>query len=160
MKDRSDDIAKTAALKSDLMTRAAYLQADISWRPPVKDLRRGYRLMLEQLMSPQNLSLTSFADFTNTSTAQVSSAVAEKRLLALSVGTRDPVIPGWQLDDVRLELTLGVLAAAAAIDEWTLFYTLSEPVESLDGKSPIDAVDGSNIDHVLAVVLTRLGIHK
>ena len=94
----------------------------------------------------------------NKSRQQVYKDIAAKRLLAISVGTRGQRIPDWQLDSHALELTQQVLKRAADVDEWTLFHALSEPLDSLNGKSPIKATNKSNMQKAVSAVLNTLGM--
>lgn len=149
----------TAKIRAELKEKASALQAEDSWRPSVTELQRGRLHMLKEFNAPQNLPLARFAALANKSRQQIYKDVAAKRLLSLSVGKRGQRIPDWQLDGVRSELTRRLLVKASAVDEWTLFHALSEPLESLNGKRPIDLVNKSNMDHVLSAMLTSLGVH-
>jgi hypothetical protein len=148
-----------ADLRAKLESKAAALKAETTWTPTVTELQRGRAQMLKEFNTPQNLLLAKFATLANKSRQQVYKDIAAKRLLALSVGTRGQRIPDWQLDADCLELTRRALAKADDVDEWTLFHALSEPLDSLAGKSPVEAVGKSNLHIVLSAVLNTLGFH-
>ena len=44
------------------------------------------------------------------------------------------------------------------IDPWTIYRALSEPLEGLGGRSPVDAVTHSTIDDVADAVFNVLGV--
>ncbi|WP_218599084.1 hypothetical protein [Pollutimonas bauzanensis] len=56
-------------------------------------------------------------------------------------------------------LTQAVLKGAAEVDAWTLYRTLSEPLEGLGGQSPVDAVTADSVDAVTKAVFNVLGVH-
>jgi hypothetical protein len=153
-----EQLIDTAKIRAALKEKATALQAETPWHPSVTDLQRGRLQMLKEFNTPQNLPLARFAALANKSRQQIYKDVAAKRLLSLSIGKRGQRIPDWQLDDVRSDLTQLLLAKASAIDEWTLFHALSDPMESLGGKSPIDSVNKSNINQVLFAILAGLGV--
>jgi len=45
------------------------------------------------------------------------------------------------------------------VDAWTLFHTLSEPLDGLQGRSPLKAVRPGNLAGVVKAVLNALSIH-
>jgi hypothetical protein len=51
------------------------------------------------------------------------------------------------------------LAKADGINNWTLYRALSEPLEDLGGRSPVDAVTLDSIETVVKAVCNVLGIH-
>ena len=65
--------------------------------------------------------------------------ILARRLLALN-GPRGQKLPDWQLDPVKQQLTQTVLQEVEGIDHWTIYRALSEPLEGLGGRSPVDAV--------------------
>ena len=64
------------------------------------------------------------------------------------------------MDPVRLNLTRQVLKLAEDLDPWTLFRALSDPLDALDGRSPVDAVTAGNLDEIVAKVRSALGLHE
>jgi hypothetical protein len=56
------------------------------------------------------------------------------------VGPRGQKLPDWQLDPVKQQLTQTVLQEVEGIDNWTIYRAVSEPLESLGGRAPVDAV--------------------
>lgn len=146
-------------IQLELDRKAAALIAEKSWEPSKTDLQRGHVQMLKDFNLLQNLPVEKFADMANRSLQRIYSDIAAKCLLALDAGTGEQRIPDWQLDQTCLALTQQILAKATNVDEWTLYYALSEPMESLDGKAPIQAVQKTNINIVASATLNFLGIH-
>jgi hypothetical protein len=158
--------AKEAEPRSDtlpeaLVRKAQALRADTRWSPSPTDIQRGRRAQLQTFDEPQNLTVAEFARLAHKSRQQIYKDLAAepKRLLALSVGSRKQRLPDWQLDPVRLHLTQAVLRGAPDVDAWTLFHTLSEPLEALRGYAPVEAVTRTSVDQVARVVFNTLGIH-
>lgn len=75
------------------------------------------------------------------------------------MGPRGRRLPDWQLDPVKQQLTEAVLKGAADVDTWTLYRALSERLEGLAGRSPVDAVTADSIDEVVRAVFNVLGVH-
>jgi len=46
-----------------------------------------------------------------------------------------------------------------SVDNWTIYRALSEPLESLGGRSPADAVMPGSIDDVASALFNVLGMH-
>src|SRR3546814_17693832 len=63
-----------------------------------------------------------------------------------------------QLDPVKQQLTQTVLQEVEGIDHWTIYRALSEPLEGLGGRSPVDAVTHGTIDDVAEAVFNVLGV--
>jgi hypothetical protein len=82
-----------------------------------------------------------------------------RRHLALNVGPRGRKLPDWQLDPVKHRLTQAILQGAPGVDTWTLYRALSDPLEGLNGLSPVDAVTEDSIDAIAKVVFNVLGVH-
>ena len=80
-------------------------------------------------------------------------------MLALNVGPRGQKLPDWQLDPVKQRLTQAVMQGAVEVDNWTLCRALSEPLESLGGRSPVEAVTADSVSEVSTAVLNVLSIH-
>ncbi|MDN7179381.1 integrase [Caballeronia sp. SEWSISQ10-4 2] len=154
-KPRPESLAEVFAHK------AQALRADTRWSPSPTDIQRGRRAQLQAFDEPQNLPLAEFARLAHKSRQQIYKDLASepKRLLALSVGSRKQRLPDWQLDPVRLQLTQAVLSGAPDIDAWTLFHTLSEPLEVLRDQAPVEVVTRTSVDEVTSAVLNALGIH-
>jgi hypothetical protein len=151
--------ATTAALARTLREKAGALQAENAWAPSATDIQRGRALMLREFTQPQNLPLAEFAKLAHKSRQQIYKDIVARRLLALSVGVRGQRLPDWQLDPTRLKLTQEVLARAHDVDAWTLFHTLSEPLDGLQGRSPLKTVRPGNLAGVVKAVLNALSIH-
>lgn len=135
------------------------LRADKPWEPSATDLQRGRTLMLKEFRQPHNLPVTEFALLAGKSRQQIYKDIEMRRLLALSIGARGQRIPDWQLDVTRKKLTQALLEKARDVDEWTLYYALSEPNEALSGRAPLDAVTPGNMGKVLSAILGQLDIH-
>lgn len=152
----------TAALggvTKTLRQKANALQAGTPWELSATEFQRGRALMLHEFAQPQNLPLAEFAKLAHKSRQQIYKDIAAGRLLALSVGVRGQRLPDWQMDPTLLRLTQAVLAKADDVDAWTLFHTLSEPMDGLQGRSPLKAVRRGNLASVVKAVLNALGIH-
>lgn len=154
--------AQAAFVTDQLARKARALRADTRWSPSATDLQRGRSAMLRVFEQPQNLPLSEFARLAHKSRQQIYKDLAAqpRRLLALSVGPRKRRLPEWQLDPLRLCLTQRVLKQADDVDAWTLFHALSDPLELLGGRSPVEAVTPGNLDAVTLAVLAALGLHR
>lgn len=142
-----------------LARKAAALRSDTRWVPGKTDIQRGRVRLLEAYLRPHNLPLPEFARLANKSRQQIYKDIDAHRLLALNVGPRGQKLPDWQLDPVKQQLTQAVLQGTAGVDNWTLYRALSEPLEGLSGRSPVDAVTADSVDEVARVVFNVLGIH-
>lgn len=142
-----------------LARKAAALRADTRWVPGETDIQRGRAVLLEAFDRPHNLPLPEFARLANKSRQQIYKDIDACRLLALNVGPRGQKLPDWQLDPVKQRLTQTVLQGAAEVDNWTLYRALSEPLEGLGGRSPVEAVTADSVDEVARAVFNVLGIH-
>ncbi|HEY9100241.1 MAG TPA: integrase [Thiobacillus sp.] len=142
-----------------LARKAAALRADTRWAPRETEIQRGRAAMLEAFEQPHNLPLPDFARLANKSRQQIYKDIEARRLLALNVGPRGRRLPDWQLDPVKQRLTQIVLQAAPEVDAWTLYRALSEPLEGLAGRSPVEAVTADSVDDVAKAVFNVLGVH-
>lgn len=157
----AEGVADEASLEERLAGKARALRADVPWTPARTDIQRGRQVLLEAFDSPRNLPLPEFARLARKSRQQIYKDLAAKppRLLALSVGPRGQKLPDWQLDPLCLRLTQKVLEAADGVDTWTLYRTLSDPLDGLRGRSPVEAVSPANLPQVVKAVLGVFGIH-
>jgi hypothetical protein len=135
------------------------LRGKSKWVPSESDLNRGRAVLLADYENSHNWPLEDFAYRTNKSRQQILDDIQNGQLLALNIGSRGLKIPDWQLDPVKLLLTQSVLKSASDVDSWTLYNSLSLPLEGLDGISPVDAVAADTVDRVTDHVLSLLGIH-
>lgn len=142
-----------------LMRKAAALRSGTRWTPGETDIQRGRAAMLEAFDQPHNLSLAEFTRLAGKSRQQIYRDIDARKLLALNVGPRGQKLPDWQLDPVKQRLTQAVLQAAAEVDSWTLFRALSEPLEGLGGRSPVEAVTSESLEQVTRAVFNVLGVH-
>ena len=141
-----------------LARKVRALQADVRWTPSATDLQRGRRALLDAFEQPQNLPLPAFARLAHKSRQMIYKDLAARRLLALSVGPRRQRLPDWQLDPSGLRLTREVLERAADVDAWTVYRVLSEPLDGLGGRPPVEAVGRQGVEAVAQAVLGALGI--
>ncbi|MFM0632122.1 integrase [Paraburkholderia xenovorans] len=146
-------------VEQTLTRKAAALRAHTRWVPGETDIQRGRAVRLEAFNQPHNLPLPEFARLANKSRQQIYKDIDSRRLLALNVGPRGQKLPDWQLDPVKQQLTQAVLHEVDGIDIWTLYRALSEPLEGLRGRSPVDAVTAGSIDDVARAVFNVLGVH-
>lgn len=142
-----------------LARKAASLRAGKRWTPGATDIQRGRAAMLEAFNQQHNLPLPEYATLADKSRQQIYKDIEARRLLALNVGPRGQKLPDWQLDPVKQQLTQAVLQEVEGIDHWTIYYALSEPLEGLGGRSPVDAVTAGSIDDVARAVFNVLGVH-
>ncbi len=162
--ERVEAVELPAALEVEtveqpLARKAAALRADTRWAPDKTDIQRGRTLLLEAFNQPQNLPIPQFAKLADKSRQQIYKDIVARRLLALNVGPRGQKLPDWQLDPVKQRLTQTVLQEVEGIDNWTICRALSEPLEGLGGRSPVDVVTPGSIDEVAGAVLNVLGVH-
>ncbi|MFA5665164.1 integrase [Castellaniella sp.] len=141
-----------------LARKAAALHADTRWAPSKTDVQRGRAVLLETFNQPHNLPIPEFAKLADKSRQQIYKDIVARRLLALNVGPRGQKLPDWQLDPVKQQLTQTVLQEVEGIDHWTIYRALSEPLEGLGGRSPLDAVTHGTIDDVAEAVFNVLGV--
>lgn len=152
-------VAARQAVQNTLARKASALRAARRWTPGDTDIQRGRAAMLEAYDRPHNLPLPEFARLANKVRQQVYKDIDAGRLLALNVGPRGRKLPDWQLDPVKQRLTQAVLQRAAGVDAWTLYRALSEPLEGLHGRAPVDAVTEDSIDAVARAVFSVLSLH-
>jgi hypothetical protein len=153
-------IAQAAASPVEAMTRkATALRAANRWSPGPTDIQRGRELQLAAFEQPHLLPLAEFARLAHKSRQQIYKDIDARRLLALDVGRRGRKLPDWQLVPERQALTEAVLQGAGGIDDWTLYRALSEPLEGLAGRSPVDAVTTHSVEAIARAVFNVLGVH-
>lgn len=148
--------AKT--VEQTLVRKAAALRSDARWAPSETDVQRGRAVLLEAFNQPHNLSIPNYAKLADRSRQQIYKDIRARRLLALNVGPRGQKLPDWQLDPVKQQLTQTVLHEVKGIDHWTIYRALSEPLEGLGGRSPVDAVMPGTVDDVAEAVFNVLGV--
>lgn len=146
-------------LEQTLARKAAALRADARWAPGDTDIQRGRAVLLKAYEQLHNLPLPEFARLANKSRQQIYKDIEARRLLALNVGPRGQKLPDWQLDPVKQRLTQAVLEGAVDIDNWTLYRALSEPLEALGARSPVNAVTANSVDEIAKAVSNVLGLH-
>lgn len=145
-------------MERTLERKASALHADTRWAPKETEVQRGRTLLLENFNQPHNLPIPEFAKLADKSRQQIYKDILARRLLALNVGPRGQKLPDWQLDPVKQQLTQAVLQEVEGIDNWTIYGALSEPLEGLGGRSPVDAVTPDSIDKVSEAVFNVLGV--
>ncbi len=146
------------AVHAELAGKAAALVAGALWQPSATDIQRGRAVQLEEFNAPSNMPVQKFAELAHKARQQVYADIQAGRLLSISIGPRKQKVPDWQLDQTKLALTRSVLAAAPEVDSWTIYKSLSEPLESLDGQAPVDVVQANTIEKIRRAVLNVLGI--
>lgn len=132
-------------------------RAETRWVPMQAQLRRGRMSMLKEFKKPGNLTVTEFAKIGKLSPTQVYRDANRRRLLALPVRGRGLRIPDWQVLPIQRKLTRLLLQQAPTVDEWAIYYVLSERHRDLGGKSPIAVVTAGNWRGILSLVLAGLG---
>lgn len=148
---------RAAALRRDLSRKAEALFTAQPWRPGATDLQRGRAILMEAFDAPSNMSVTNFAKLAGKVRQQIYEEIKARRLLTISVGPKKQKVPDWQLDQTKLALTRSVLAAAPDADTWTLYKALSEPLESLGGRAPVEVVEAGSVDKLAKTVMNLLG---
>lgn len=146
-------------IERTLKCKASALRADKPWVPQETDIQRGRVIQLEAFGQAHNLPLQEYAKLANKSRQQIYKDIDARRLLALNIGPRGRKLPDWQLDPVRQQLTQTVLQGSENIDNWTVYRALSEPLESLSGRSPVDAVTPDSIDEMARAVFNVLSVN-
>ena len=162
--ERVEAVALPASLEAPMVEqilarKAAALRAGSRWQPGETDIQRGRAALLKAFGQPHNLPLPEFARLANKSRQQIYKDIDARRLLALNVGPRGQKLPDWQLHPVKQQLTQAVLQQAEGVDHWTLYRALSEPLEGLGGRSPVDAVTADSIGEMARAVFNALGVH-
>lgn len=152
------DQAKSHEVAQALAEKARCLYAETRWAPSAVQLQRGRAHLMGAFRQPTNLPLHTFAKLAGKSRQQVLEDIDARSLLALNVASCGIRIPGWQLDDVKLLLTQMVLFNAKGVDDWTIYYALSAPLEGLGGSSPIEAVTATSIRHTAVAALNATGL--
>jgi hypothetical protein len=151
---------KAAASPVEAMARKAKaLRAGSRWSPGPTDIQRGRELQLATFAQPHLLPLAEFARLAHKSRQQIYKDIDARRLLALDIGRRGRKLPDWQLVPERQALTEMVVQGAGGIDDWTLYRALSEPLEGLAGRSPVDAVTTDSVEAIARAVFNVLGVH-
>lgn len=145
-------------VEQTLARKAAALRTDTRWAPGETDIQRGRAVLLDAFELPHNLPLTEFAKLADKSRQQIYKDIVARRLLALNVGARGQKLPDWQFDQVKQQLTQTVLQKVEGIDNWTIYRALSEPLEGLGGRSPVEAVTLGSISDVASAVFNVLGV--
>jgi hypothetical protein len=129
-------------------------------QPVVTDIQRERAQMLATFEAPHNLPLPVFAKLTGKSRHQINREIQSGRLLSLNLGNRGQRIPDWQLDPVRQQLIHTVLERADGVDRWTLYRTLTEPMDRLQGRAPVEAVTLHNLQEAAGAVFSALGVNR
>ena len=75
------------------------------------------------------------------------------------MGNRGQRIPDWQLDPVRQQFTHTILKRAETVDSWILYRTLSEPMDALQGRAPLQAITSQNLNEAASAVFIALGVN-
>ncbi|WAW88962.1 integrase [Xanthomonas citri pv. malvacearum] len=145
-------------MEQTLARKATALRAETRWAPNETEVQRGRTALLKTFNQPHNLPIPEFAKLADKSRQQIYKDILARRLLALNVGPRGQKLPDWQLDPVKQQLTQAVLQEVEGIDNWTIYGALSEPLEGLGGRSPVDAVTPDSIDKVSEAVFNVLGV--
>src|SRR3989344_5274133 len=151
--ERVEAVKLPASLEVETVPQALARKA-----PTETDIQRGRAALLETFSQPHNLPIPEFAKLADKSRQQIYKDILARRLLALHVGPRGQKLPDWQLDPVKQQLTQTVLQEVEGIDPWTIYRALSEPLEGLGGRSPVDAVTHGTIDDVAEAVFNVLGV--
>jgi hypothetical protein len=143
-----------------LARKAAALRANSRWEPDQTAIQRGRAVLLEAFNQPHNLPLREYVALARKSRQQIYKDLQAGKLLGLSVGGRGQRLPDWQLDPVKQRLTQAILQAVGDVDPWTVYRALSEPLDSLDERSPVDAVTEASVDAIARMVLGVLGVRR
>lgn len=155
------DSASQAAngdLAQVLAGKAAALQSDTRWTPGATEVQRGRAIMMDAFHRSSNIPLQDFAALAGKSRQQIYKDIDARLLLALNVGSRGQRLPDWQLDHVKRQLTQKVLSAAGQVDEWTVYLALSQPLDDLGGRAPVDAVTADSVEAIAGAVINALGL--
>lgn len=141
-----------------LAAEAAKLHSCTRWTPGATQLQRGQAIMMDAFNRSTNLPLPHFAALAGKSPQEVNEDIGARLLLAIHVAARGQRLPNWQLDSVKRQLTERVLSVTGEIDEWTVYLALSEPIEGLGGRAPVDVVTAESLDATAVAVIGALGL--
>lgn len=147
-------------LETYFSSRAKALRSPTEWVADKGALERGLAAMQQDLDKETNLSVSDFCRLSNKSEQAVYRAITRRTLLALECGKPGKRVPDWQLFPQPLKLTREVLKRAPEVDPWTLYVVLSEPLEILDDRTPVEAVRQGQQQKVADIVLNELGVHE
>jgi integrase len=128
-------------------------------QPVQTDIQRERAQMLATFEAPHNLPLPVFAKLAGKSRHQINREIQGRRLLSLNMGNRGQRIPDWQLDPVRQQFIHTVLQRADEVDSWTLYRAVSEPMDELQGRTPVEAVTSQNLHEAASAVFIALGVN-
>ncbi len=126
-------------------------------QPIFTDIQRERAMMLGIFEAPHNLPLGVFAKLAGKSRPQINREIEGRGLLSLTMGNRGTRIPDWQLDPMRQQFTNIVLERAEGVDGWALYRAMSEPLDALQGRSPVEAVTACNLHEIATAVVGALG---
>lgn len=121
-------------------------------------MQSGAAILRDAFNQPTNLPLRTFAGLAGKSTGDIYADIDARLLLALGVGPASLRLPHWQLDVVKRRMTQLVLCFATDVDDWTIYRTLTAPLEGLGGLAPVDAVNANSIKHTAVAALNVLGV--
>ncbi len=150
--------AASPEVLAELSKKVASLKASKTWKPSTAAIQRGRAILMEVYNESHNLRVQQFASLAGKSRQQIYRDLEQRKLLALNAGGRGQKLPDWQLDPLKRLLTEKVLKGAASVDSWTLYRALSEPLDALEGRAPIDAVTSDGVDLVAEFVFGSLSI--
>jgi integrase len=153
------EVAPHPATPMSLTPLMIVARTDQRPQPVVTDIQRERAQMLATFEAPHNLPLPVFAKLTGKSRHQINREIQSGRLLSLNLGNRGQRIPDWQLDPVRQQLIHTILERAEGVDRWTLYRTLSEPIDRLQGRAPVEAVTLQNLQEAAGAVFSALGVN-
>ena len=118
----------------------------------ISGFQRERMEMLEIYEAPHNLPVVQFARLAGKSRDQINREIKAGKLLTLTMGNRGQRIPDWQLDPLKQALVCAVLHQVEDVDSWLLYRMLSQPRETLEGRSAIEAVSSSNLVEMIQMV--------
>lgn len=147
-----------ADIAYDFESKARALFAPECWVPPESTLERGTAAMLLEFEKSSNVPIERFAELSGQRLHSICEDIRMRRLLALNMTGRGTRLPNWQLEKKKLALTCNIMQSAVDIDNWTVYFALSQPLEGLGRHAPIEVIEKSSFEMIETAVFNSLGI--
>jgi integrase len=125
-------------------------------QPKMSDLQREHLKLLEIFEGPDNLVVADYAKLAGKSRRWITYEIQADNLLSIQLGNKGQRVPVWQLDPLKRQLVRSILRKTPrGVDTWDIYHALQRPHESLDNRSPLDAVTHENMAKIVNAVVTQ-----
>jgi hypothetical protein len=125
-------------------------------KPRVSEVQREHLKLLEIFEGPNNLSVADYAKLAGKSRRGITYEIQMGNLLSLQLGNRGQRVPTWQLEPLKRQLVQSILRKMPrGLNTWDIYHALQQPHESLDNRSPLDAVTIGNMAMVVNLVVSQ-----